>query len=390
MAANVYALALAIPLLLVLGGPFVWLWGWEAIPAGLDAWLDQPLWMFAALIGGVLIHEGLHASAWRLAADLPPGSVRIGFNWKALTPYAHCSAPMPARAYRIGAATPGIVLGLVPCVIAWATGSGQWMTFGLLFTLAAGGDALILWLLRGVGGRQFVVDHPTRAGCLIVEPDALSAGASSSLAHELHSTLGVDAPSTDASMSIPTVHVTLGAPDRSASWEAGESFDAFLASAEDLVQLWTSTYTRAVVPDDIIERVAALPGEWKLLAMAADWCIDAAPVLPFVVRLAEAMPTLEYRQLERDDHLELMDEHLTNGRSRSIPIVILLDGEGKERGWWGPRPADLQAWVLSDEAQAMEKEERYKRARQWFARDKGRTALHEIVTMMEAAVGDVA
>ena len=385
-----YALALAVPLLLALGGPFVWLWGWEAIPAGLDAWLDRPLWMIAALIGGVLVHEGLHASAWRLTADLPPGSVRIGFNWKALTPYAHCSAPMSARSYRIGAMTPGIVLGLVPCAVAWATGSGMWLAFGLLFTLVAGGDALILWLLRGVEARQLVVDHPTRAGCLVVEPDAGRVVASSSSAHEPDPALGVDAPPTDVSMSIPTVHATLGAPDRSASWDAGESFESFLASAEDLVQLWTSTYSRATVPDEFIERAAALPGEWKLLALSADWCIDAAPVLPFVVRLAEAVPTLEFRTLDRDDHLELMDEHLTNGRSRSIPIVILLDGEGKERGWWGPRPADLQAWVMSDEAQAMENGERYKRVRQWFARDKGRTTLNEIVTMMETAAGGIA
>ena len=377
-------------MLLAVGGPFVALWGWAAVPAGLDAWLDRPLWMFAALIGGVLVHEGLHASAWRLAADVPPGSVRLGFNWKALTPYAHCSAPMSARAYRIGAITPGLALGLVPCGIAWVTGSGMWFAFGLLFTLAAGGDALILWLLRGVESRQLVVDHPTRAGCLILDPTALSAEASSSPAHELRPLAAVDASSSDASMSALTLHTTLDSPDRSASWEAGESFESFLASAEDLVALWTSTYTRATVPEEFIKRAAALPGEWKLLALSADWCIDAAPVLPFVVRLAEAVPSLEFRTLNRDDHLELMDQHLTNGRSRSIPVVILLDGEGKERGWWGPRPADLQAWVMSDEAQAMENGERYKRARQWFARDKGRSTLNEIVTLMESAVGGVA
>ena len=190
-------------------------------------------------------------------------------------------------------------------------------------------------------------------------------------------------------MSAPTIHSTFGAPDRSASWEAGVPFEAFLASAEDLVQLWTSTYVRATAPDDLVERAAALPGEWKLLALSADWCIDAAPVLPYVSRLAEAVPTLDFRLLDRDEHLELMDEHLTNGRSRSIPVVLLLDGDGHERAWWGPRPADLQAWVTSDEAQALAKEERYKRARQWFARDKGRTTLNEVVTMMEASGGGV-
>ena len=190
-------------------------------------------------------------------------------------------------------------------------------------------------------------------------------------------------------MSADTIHATIGAPDRSASWDAGVPFEAFLASAEDLVQLWTSTYVRATAPEDIVARAAALPGDWKLLALSADWCIDAAPVLPSVSRLAEAVPTLDFRTLDRDDHLDLMDEHLTNGRSRSIPVVLLLDGEGKERGWWGPRPADLQSWVTSDEAQALDKAERYKKARAWFARDKGQSTLREIVEMMEAAAGGV-
>lgn len=174
-AANAYALGLAAPLLAALVLPFAALWGWGALGAGLEAWAGRPLATFAALVGGVLAHEGLHAIAWRLAADLPAGVVRLGFNWKALTPYAHCAAPMPARAYRIGGATPGVVLGLAPAGVALATGSGMLLWFALLFTLAAGGDALVLWLLRGVPSEAPVVDHPERAGCLVLEAETPAA-----------------------------------------------------------------------------------------------------------------------------------------------------------------------------------------------------------------------
>ena len=172
--ANVVALALAVPVLGALVVPFGLVWGWPALTEGAAWWIEQPLALFGAIAVGTLVHEALHALAWRTAADLPRGSVRLGFNWKALTPYAHCSAPMSARAYRIGAATPGIALGLVPAAVAWATGSGAALAFALLFTLAAGGDALILVLLRGVAPDARVVDHPTRAGCLVLgdEPRA--------------------------------------------------------------------------------------------------------------------------------------------------------------------------------------------------------------------------
>jgi hypothetical protein len=157
-----------VPVLGALVVPFGLAWGWPALVDGAAWWISRPFVLFGAIAAGTLVHEALHALAWRASADLPPGSVRLGFNWKALTPYAHCSAPMPARAYRIGAATPGIALGLLPAALAWATGSGALLAFALLFTLAAGGDALILLLLRGVAPEARVVDHPTRAGCLVL------------------------------------------------------------------------------------------------------------------------------------------------------------------------------------------------------------------------------
>lgn len=126
-----------------------------------------------------------------------------------------------------------------------------------------------------------------------------------------------------------------------------------------------------------------MPGAWRLLVLSADWCGDASNTVPLLARLAEAVPSLEVRLLERDEHLALMDEHLTNGRSRSIPAVLLLDGDGIERAWWGPRPAALQAWVVG-EGLALEPPERYREIRKWYARDKGVSTLSEIVAMIEA------
>ncbi len=69
---------------------------------------------------------------------------------------------MRARAYRLGVVTPGIVLGVVPSVAGIITGNGWVMSFGLFFRFVAGGDFLILWLVRRVAGRALVEDHPTK------------------------------------------------------------------------------------------------------------------------------------------------------------------------------------------------------------------------------------
>jgi hypothetical protein len=170
VAANGYALALTAPVLLALGGAFVLAWGGEALWGGVLAFF-APAVFFPALVLGILAHEGLHGLAWRRAARLPPGSVMYGFQWKTITPYAHAKVPMAARAYRIGAAVPGIALGIFPTLLGIATGHGALAVFGLFFTLAAGGDAAILWLLRGVPAATPVMDHPSRAGCYVVAPE---------------------------------------------------------------------------------------------------------------------------------------------------------------------------------------------------------------------------
>ena len=113
--------------------------------------------------------------------------------------------------------------------------------------------------------------------------------------------------------------------DRSEEWTQGQPFEDFLPTAEKNVGLWTSGWERARIPEAVQARADALPGEWKLLVLSADWCGDASNTIPPLARLVEQTEGLELRLLERDDHLDLMDEHLTGGTARSIPAVILLD-----------------------------------------------------------------
>ncbi len=124
--------------------------------------------MFAV---GIVLHELIHGLAWMYFGEKPRSAITYGFKLKTLTPYAHCDEPMDVHAYRLGAAMPGLLLGLVPWLAGVATGNGSVLIFGFIFTLAALGDAMILWLIRGVAPGSLVLDHPTEAGCYVIDPD---------------------------------------------------------------------------------------------------------------------------------------------------------------------------------------------------------------------------
>jgi hypothetical protein len=166
-----------------------------------------------------------------------------------------------------------------------------------------------------------------------------------------------------------------------ARFEKGDTFAQFFGKPLANKAFWEQVYKRATVSSEIAARARALGASWHLLVLNEDWCGDSVNILPYLAKLTEAAPNLELRIVRRDENLDIMDAHLT-GKSRSIPIVILLDANFKECGWWGPRPAELQRWVI-EEGLKLPKEERYKQARTWYARDRGASTLAEIISTFE-------
>ena len=168
-------------------------------------------------------------------------------------------------------------------------------------------------------------------------------------------------------------------------FSAARTFPDFLSRAVANADLWRAVYAHARVDDAPLARAASLGGPWHLLVLVEDWCGDAVNTLPVLGRLAEHAPNIDLRVLGRDTNLDLMDAHLTNG-SRSIPVVMILDAMYRERAWWGPRPAELQAWVMG-QGRTMTKEDRYREVRRWYARDHGATTVNEVLTLIAAAPG---
>ena len=168
--ANLVGIGLLLPVGALLALPYLALWGSNAF---LAAWLvvgDNLLAAFGVIVVGIVLHELIHGLSWQIFGKKPRSAITYGFKLKTLTPYAHCTEPMDARAYCLGAALPGLLLGVLPWLIGLILGNGAALLFGLLFTVAAIGDAMILWLLRSVEPTAQVIDHPSRAGCFVIDP----------------------------------------------------------------------------------------------------------------------------------------------------------------------------------------------------------------------------
>ncbi len=173
-----------------------------------------------------------------------------------------------------------------------------------------------------------------------------------------------------------------------AEWAVAIPWDRYLEEeVREHAELWRGVWERTRSPEAELARLAEIGGRWRLLVLAEDWCGDASNTVPVIARLAVDAPEIEMRVLKRDENPDLMDLYLTNG-SRSIPLVVILDESGAPVGRWGPRPAELQAFVIGEKRAGVRSgAEIYRDTRRWYARDRGTSTVREIVDVIEAAAG---
>jgi hypothetical protein len=130
--------------------------------------------------------------------------------------------------------------------------------------------------------------------------------------------------------------------------------------------------------------MASIGRAQKWLVLTEDWCGDSAFLLPVAERIARDAEHVDLRILPRDEHLDLMDQHLTNG-GRSIPMLLAFDAEtGQQLFTWGPRTDAAAAKFLEIKATGVEKPQIVAELVDWYAEGGWKTAEAELAMLIRA------
>ena len=87
-----------------------------------------------------------------------------------------------------------------------------------------------------------------------------------------------------------------------------------------------------------------------MLIIKEDWCGDAMMNIPILKHTIEFLNIIA-RVFHRDDDTHLIDQYLTNGKSRAIPIFVFMNDSFEQLTVWRPRAKKYK--VLSIKLEVM-------------------------------------
>lgn len=134
------------------------------------------------------------------------------------------------------------------------------------------------------------------------------------------------------------------------------------------------------VTGELKKELSRINNKWIWLVLAEAWCGDVANILPVIAKIADESDKIDLKIILRDENPDIMNAYLTNG-GKSIPKLICLVAETlREIGNWGPRPAELQNFVVEyKKMEGFDIEELKKEIQLWYAEDKTMSIQNEIL-----------
>lgn len=177
--------------------------------------------------------------------------------------------------------------------------------------------------------------------------------------------------------------------DYPALWEKATPFHVFLENVKARQDQWKPRFADAAIDAASLAEAKALPARRRILAVAEDKCSDSAWALPYIAKLAAAVPEkLEVRVIGRAEGSRIQSEHLTPDGRLATPTIIVLDENNRYIGGWVERPAELQKWYLENKPKVTQGA-LYEHVNKWYTEDAGRSTISEILTILAREAAEI-
>ena len=165
---NLKAIVFILPIILLFGIPFYLIWGnpMKLLQDLFHSGILRIVINLSIFILGLIVHEFIHGITWAVFSNHGLKSIKFGILKPSMTPYCHCNEILKVNQYKTGVIMPVIITGFLPSVLSLFIGNPILLIFGIIFTIGAAGDFIVLWMLRKEKN-NLVCDHPSKIGFIV-------------------------------------------------------------------------------------------------------------------------------------------------------------------------------------------------------------------------------
>jgi hypothetical protein len=130
------------------------------------------------------------------------------------------------------------------------------------------------------------------------------------------------------------------------TFQSGKTWTEYMESIQKNRDKFERVYDAFELHEpDMLPFRAAAP--LHILAIGEDWCPDVYNTLGAMAKIADCVSGCELRIFERDTRTDIMDQFLTEGTKKSIPVFAFYDSRWQLLGWWAGRNKKANEWVTS-------------------------------------------
>ena len=112
-------------------------------------------------------------------------------------------------------------------------------------------------------------------------------------------------------------------------FEKATTFDQYVEKMSVNKEKMLQHTEEVEIPDDELAWWRS-QGKLNVFVLTYDGCGDALFNIPVLAKIAKQCPNVDLRIVQRDENLDVMDQHLNQGVYRSVPCFIFLDESYKE------------------------------------------------------------
>ncbi|MHA2425136.1 MAG: thioredoxin family protein [Candidatus Thorarchaeota archaeon] len=121
-----------------------------------------------------------------------------------------------------------------------------------------------------------------------------------------------------------------------AEWNDAITFEKFLESARENVELMKARYSDFVISEMDEDDLRSIQNKINILVIGNDHCNDTSGNLPVLAKMASCSANVEVRILDSDKHARFHQQYRVNGK-RKTPVVLFLSSELNELVRWVER-----------------------------------------------------